>query len=157
WSMQRNESRRAMLPNAYNVILLTAIALTGCAVATKQTLTPAQSNSITAAVRTFASQVAEDVTRRGPAAWRDQFADGPEFFMPSEGGVVFSRKNEANRGIEKLTSTIAHIELRWEEPMRVDPLTATLAMVAMPYQEVRIDTAGRKVEESGYFTGLAEL
>ena len=41
--------------------------------------------------------------------------------------------------------------------MRVDPLTPTLVVLGMPYHEVRIDSAGRRVEESGYFTGLAEL
>jgi hypothetical protein len=51
---------------------------------------------------------------------------------------------------------IRHIEIRWGDGLRVDPLGPGLAMVAAPYVEVRVDAAGQRVEEAGYFTGVAE-
>jgi hypothetical protein len=108
-------------------------------------------------VRAFAATVADDVTRRGPLAWRDHFADMPSFFMAAEGHLVFANSEAATRGIEELPRSIAHIELRWGDPVLVDPLTPTLAMLAAPYHEVQIDPAGHRVEENGYFTGLTEL
>lgn len=107
-------------------------------------------------VRAFASTVARNVTRRGPAAWRDYFVDSSEFFMASDGHLVF-HGDAAVRGIEELSRTIPQIELRWGDSVRVDPLTPTLAMLATPYYELQVDPAGHRVEETGYFTGLVEL
>ena len=106
-------------------------------------------------MRAFAATVADDLTGEGPAAWRVHFANAPAFFMAAEGHLVLVNGDAATRGIQELTGKIAHMELHWEEPMKVDPRTPTLAMVAAPYHLVRIDPAGH--EENGYFTGLAEL
>ncbi|MGB7623480.1 MAG: hypothetical protein WBN92_14110, partial [Terriglobia bacterium] len=46
--------------------------------------------------------------------------------------------------------------LNWGEDLRVDPLTPDLAVVAASYHEVLVNTAGRRVEETGFFTGTAE-
>ena len=107
-------------------------------------------------VRAFMEMVARDVTRDGPAAWRRQFADDAAFFMAAEGRLVFPSAEAARRGIDELVRAIAHIELRWGDDVRVDPLAPGLAVVAAPYTEVRVDTAGRRVDEAGFFTGLAE-
>lgn len=107
-------------------------------------------------VRTFMETVAREVTRDGPAAWRRQFADDTAFFMASEGRLVFPSAEAAHRGIDELARAIAHIELRWGDSVRVDALAPGLAVVAAPYTEVRSDTAGRRVDEAGYFTGVAE-
>jgi uncharacterized protein (TIGR02246 family) len=107
-------------------------------------------------VRAFMAMVARDVTRDGPAAWRRQFADDAAFFMASEGLLVFPTAEAARRGIDELAGVIAHIDLRWGDSVRVDPLASGLAVVATPYTEIRVDTAGRRVDEAGYFTGLAE-
>jgi hypothetical protein len=100
--------------------------------------------------------VAQDVTREGPTAWQRHFARTPAFFMAAEGRVVFPTRDAATRGIEELERVIRHIELRWEDDVRVDPLAPGLALLAAPYREVRVDTSGKRVDESGYFTGLAE-
>jgi hypothetical protein len=76
--------------------------------------------------------------------------------MASEGRLVFPSKDSANRVIEVLQQSIAHIEFRWGDGLRVDPLAPGLAVLAAPYQEIRVDRAGHRVDESGYFTGLAE-
>jgi ketosteroid isomerase-like protein len=107
-------------------------------------------------VRAFMETVAREVTREGPAAWRRQFADDPAFFMASEGRLVFPSAEALAKGIDELTRLIAHIELRWGGDLRVDPLGPGLAMVGASYTEVRVDTAGSRVDEAGFFTGLAE-
>ena len=108
------------------------------------------------AVRAFTQRMTEDVTRRGPAAWRDQFADSPDFFMASEGRLVFADSAAFDRGLKDLTATIAKIELTFGKDLRVEALTSTLAMVATSWHEIRVDKAGKRVDENGYFTGLAE-
>jgi hypothetical protein len=126
-------------------------------VGTPPPLTIDQSVATTNSVRAFAANVADDVSRRGPLAWRDHFADTPNFFMAAMGELVFANSDAATRGIEELPRSIAHIELRWGDPLLVDPLTSSLAMLAAPYHEVLVDNAGHRMESSGYFTGLAEL
>jgi len=101
--------------------------------------------------------VAHDVTQEGPAAWRKEFSDSPAFFMASEGRVVFPDSASATAGIPNLVRMIKSIDLRWGDDLRVDPLTPDLAMVGATYHEVRLDNEGKRLEESGYFTGLAEL
>lgn len=117
---------------------------------------PAQKATVEEGVRHFVASVAQDVTREGPVAWSKEFADRPEFFMASEGKLVFANGQAAMQGIQDLPRVIKHIELRWGDDLRVDPLTPHLAMVATSWQEMRVDAEGHQVTESGYFTGLAE-
>ncbi len=140
------------------IVILGAILSTDCTGAkTSSRLNPDQSLAITNSVRAFAVTVANDITSRGPLAWRDQFADTPSFFMAANGQLVFANSDAATRGIKELPRSIAHIELRWGDPMLVDPLTPALAMMAASYHEIIVDNAGHRAESSGYFTGLAEL
>jgi hypothetical protein len=139
------------------IIIVSAVLSTGCTHARTSPALTVDPSATTNDVRTFAASVADDVTRRGPLAWRDQFADTPNFFMAADGQLVFANSDAATRGIKDLPRSIAHIELRWGEPMLVDPLSPTLAMLAAPYHEVTVDNAGHRVESSGYFTGLVEL
>jgi hypothetical protein len=117
---------------------------------------PAHARAMVDSVRAFAMAIATSVTREGPAAWRELFARSPAFFMAAEGRVVFPSRDAATHGIEALSRVIRHLELRWEDSVRVDPLAPGLAVLAAPYYEVRVDTAGKRVVEVGYFTGLAE-
>jgi hypothetical protein len=143
---------------AHCIVIVGAILSAGCTGAkTSSGLSPDQSLAITNSVRAFAATVANDVTSRGPLAWRDQFADTPSFFMAADGQLVFANNDAATRGIKELPRSIAHIELRWGDPVLVDPLTPALAMLAAPYHEVVVDNAGHRMESSGYFTGLAQL
>jgi hypothetical protein len=107
-------------------------------------------------VRAFAASVAQGVTAHGPAAWRAYFAEQPTFFMASEGRLVFPNSDSATRAIEGLTHVLKHLDLRWGDSLRVDPLAPGLALLATPYHEVQVDARGRRVEEEGFFTGIAE-
>ena len=132
------------------------IAATHTSVPRSEAPSPADAAALADSVRAFMGAVAREVTRDGPAAWRRQFADDAAFFMAAEGRLVFPSAEAASRGIDELARSITHIELRWGERVQVDPLRPGLAAVAAPYTEVRVDTAGRRVDESGFFTGLAE-
>jgi hypothetical protein len=139
------------------LVLLAAFATSSCASSgAPAPATPADVTGVEAGVRAFVSAVARDITREGPAAWRRHFADEPTFFMAVDGRLVFPDRPAAARAIEDLERTIRHIELEWGPDLRVDPLTPTLAVVAAPYHEVRIGADGSRVDEKGYFTGVAQ-
>lgn len=130
----------------------------GCASPrTAAPLTSGQAAEISIGIRAFMSSVAAGVSTQGPAAWRDYFANTPQFFMASDGRLAFASGEGAAEGIVAVTKLISRIELRWGNEIRVDPLTPTLVMVAAPYHESLAFAAGGKAEEDGYFTGLAEL
>ena len=116
----------------------------------------ARASAVERDVRAYASAVAHDVTQEGPAAWRRHFAESPSFFMASEGHLVFPNSASATAGIQDLARTTKHIELQWGEDLRVDPLTPELAVIAAPWHEIRVDTAGIRVDETGFFTAIAE-
>ena len=118
-------------------------------------LSPEREAEIQREVQEFAATVARDVTQEGPAAWRKHFSEGPEFFMASEGHVQFPDSASAIAGILGLTRTIKHIELKWSD-VRVDPLTPELAVMGASWHEVAELAEGKRVEESGYFTGVVE-
>lgn len=134
------------------VALMTA----SCVSRESQSLTAAQFASVSKSARAFAQQVANDITTQGPSAWRQYFAESPAFFMASEGRLMFSDSASASSGIQELSRTIRHIELKWGDDLRVDPLTPDLAMLAASWREIIENQAGDRVEEKGFFTGVAE-
>ena len=108
------------------------------------------------AVRSFVRTVAADVSREGPTAWQRKFADRPEFFMASDGRLVFADAAAAARGIAELTHALPKIELHFGDDLRVDVLTPELAVVGSSYAEVQTDERGQQRTDSGYFTAVAE-
>jgi hypothetical protein len=121
-----------------------------------QSLSQSQSTAIEAAVKTFTETVAHDVTQDGPSAWRKHLSDGPAFFMAVNGQMAFPNSAAATAGIQAFAPTIKHIDLHWGDDLRVDPLTANLAVVAATYHETWDATDGQHVDSTGFFTGTAE-
>jgi hypothetical protein len=121
-----------------------------------QALSPERAAVVESDVRKFAATVAQDVAQEGPAAWRKHFANSRAFFMASEGRLQFPDSASAITGIQELTRVIKHIELQWGD-IRVDPLTPELAQMGATWHEVSEDNTGKRVEDDGYFTGIAEL
>ena len=122
-----------------------------------QALSPEHRAAVENDVRMFALAVAHDVTERGPTAWQQEFADDPAFFMAVNGQLAFPNRQVATQVIQDLPRTIKHIELRWGDDLRIDPLAADLAVVATSYTEVQTDAEGHQVIDTGFFTGVAEL
>ena len=144
-------------------VLLLVMACAGCNTRREggssgpQRLTPSNAAAVEEAVRTFTATVAHEVTQEGPLAWSRHFDDSPAFFMAVNGQMAFPSGSAAKSGIQNVALTLKHIELKWGDDLRIDPLTPELAIVAAPWREIQIDSAGRRVEESGFFTGLAEF
>jgi hypothetical protein len=137
--------------------LLFAICVTPQSVsAQSRSLTPERAATVEEGVRAFTRTVAHDVTEEGPLAWRKHFADTPSFFMAVDGHLVYPTGAAAIADIPNVTRIIKHIELHWGDDLRIDPLAADLAVVATTWHEVITDAAGKRMDESGYFTGIAE-
>jgi hypothetical protein len=100
--------------------------------------------------------IARDVTQGGPAAWLKYFSASPAFFMASEGRLAFPDSASATRTTRDLATKIVHIDLAWGRDLRVDPLTPTLAVVATSWHEALVYTASPPMDESGFFTAVAE-
>ena len=144
-----------------SALLLAAFGSAGCsaraaASAELQSLTPASAAAIEESARTFMHTVAHDVTQEGPLAWLKFFSTGPEFFMAVNGQLAFPNAAAAKEGTQNFARTHNHIELTWGDDLRIDPLTAELAVVAASWREIQVDKAGHRIETAGYFTGLAE-
>lgn len=142
-------------------LILTAVLSAGCgsrpAVTSESlSLTAAQVARVQADVRTFAQVVAHDVTQDGPTVWRRHFSEGPSFFMAAEGHMAFPNSASATTGLQEVARKIKHIELKWGDDLRVDPLTPDLAVMASPWHEVQVDAAGKQVDEAGFFTAIVE-
>ena len=142
-------------------LLMVSLALLGCSARTAgsgelRQLTPASTAAVVDSVRTFMQTVARDVTQDGPLAWLKFFDAGPGFFMADNGQLAFPNAAAAEEGTRSFARTIDRIELTWGDDLRVDPLSAELAVVAASWREVQVDKAGHRIDEAGYFTGLAE-
>jgi hypothetical protein len=132
--------------------LSSACARTEC----QEPQTAVRDTEVATGVRAFMQSVANDVTREGPAAWRRHFADGPSFFMAANGALAFADGASARVGIDALTKVIVRIELQWGNDLRVDALGSDLAVVAASYHEIRVSSGAERVDETGYFTAVAE-
>ena len=144
-----------------STVLLATVAFAGCSSNSigshqSQSLTPTRAAAVREDVRAFMQRVAVDVTRDGPLAWCKYLETSPVFFMAVNGQMAFPNGAAAQEGTQKFAQSINHIQLKWGDDLRVDPLTAELAVVAVSWSEVQLDTEGHRVDEAGYFTGLAE-
>jgi hypothetical protein len=146
---------RAGAPAAALLLALTACAR-GDGTPPASGLSASTRAAVIEGVRQLARDAAHGVTREGPAAWHRYFSTAPAFFMASEGQVVFSSGSAATHGIDDLTHLIRSIELRWSDDLRVDPLTADLAVMGSSWSELRVGVDGARVTERGYFTAVAE-
>lgn len=128
----------------------------GVAASRSHRVTRDEAAAIDRAVRAFMQTVSRSVTQEGPVAWIKYFDASPAFFMAVDGQMAFPNTAAAQEGTRKFAQTIHHIELKWGDDLRVDRLTNEFAMVAVSFREIQVDTTGRSITESGYFTGLAE-
>ena len=132
------------------------IAALPCGSAAREPRPQTPHHDVDQAVRAFMQSVAHDVTQDGPLAWIKYFDAGPAFFMADNGALAFPNGAAAKEGTRKFAQTISHIELKWGDNLRVDPLSSDLAVVGASWHEVQVDTAGHRADSAGYFTGLAE-
>jgi len=136
-------------------LLLTGLFAAGCQ-APPVRPAGAAAPAVEASVRQFLADVAQGVSRDGPAAWQHYFAARPEFFMASDGVLAFRDGTAAIVGISAAAREIRHIELKWGADARVDVLGPDLAVVGLTWSEVRDLADGTRVADDGYFTAVVE-
>lgn len=119
-------------------------------------LDPPARAAVSASVRSFVQQVAQGITQDGPTAWQRYFAATPQFFMAVNGRLQFADGASARQGIAVLPTMIRRITLRFGDDLRIDPLSAELAMVAASYTEEVESPDGQQHGDRGFFSALAE-
>lgn len=147
--------RNSRLSSSTAVIILAACLLGVAGSGRSQNLTADEALVVHKGVDEFMQTVAHSVTQDGPLAWLKCFDTSPTFFMAVNGQMAFPDGASAQEGTRKFAQTIRHIELTWGD-LRIDPLTNHLAVVAASWHETQVDNTGHSVNETGYFTGLAE-
>jgi hypothetical protein len=107
-------------------------------------------------VKAMTDHISKDLSVRGPVAWLDYFEDGPNFYMASDGLLVFRDYQSAGKFInDTLVKTFVLIILRWDQ-LRIDPLSINLASVSSGFHEELKDSAGKSIFTNGYFSAVAE-
>ncbi len=106
-------------------------------------------------VQIMAEAIAKNISGEGPAAWLRYFDNTPDFFMASDGQLVFPNIDTATNFINNiLIKIMPKIQLRWSN-IRIDPLTPKLASISAVYHEDITDSTGKTTPHDGYFTGIA--
>jgi hypothetical protein len=122
----------------------------------KTTLLPKEIELVKDSVRVMTDNISRDLSVRGPIVWLDYFEDSPDFFMVSDGVVVFKDFQTARKFItDTLVRTFTQIILRWDHPA-IDPLTNQMATISSGFHEELKDSAGKSIFSSGYFSAVAE-
>jgi hypothetical protein len=121
-----------------------------------QSLTSASAAAIDESARTFMHTVAHDVTQEGPLAWLKFFNTGPEFFMAVNGQLAFPNAAAAKEGTQNFARTINRIDLTWGDDLRVLAPRRCDDREFSSERIIQVDKAGHRIEEAGYFAGVAE-
>jgi len=86
-------------------------------------------------VQFMAVSITKDISHEGPIAWLGYFENTPDFFMVSDGQLVFPNIDSATNFINNtLIKVMPRIQLRWNN-VRIDPLTINLASISAVFHE----------------------
>jgi len=133
--------------------ILLILSLVGCAPDAGPAPHSTPSSRVDQGVRRMLDDISRDLSRDGPAAWTRYFLDGPEFYMVSDGKLVFATIDDAKEFLAGFAPRVSHMSLTWSD-IRVDPAGEGLALVAAAYQEVIQEVSGTELRFGGYFTGV---
>ena len=99
--------------------------------------------------------ISRNVSQHGPIAWLKYFENTSDFFMVSDGQLVFPNIDTATNFINNvLVKVIPKIQLSWSN-IRIDPFTTSFAGISTVYHEDITDSSGKTTPHDGYFTGIA--
>jgi hypothetical protein len=136
-------------------IVLTSLCISSCS-HNPEVLTQRQRSIVTDSVNQMMASAESAVSRDGPVAWLRYFSGAPDFFMASDGQIVFPTSDSAAHFIKNtLVKIISKIVLHWSN-IRIDPLTPGLAFVGAAFHEDLTDASGKKLPQDGYFTAIAQ-
>jgi hypothetical protein len=120
-----------------------------------ESLNSKQASEVQDSVKLMFESVAKNVSREGPMTWLRYFENTPDFFMASDGQLVFPNIDTATNLINNVVvKSMPKIELRWSN-IRIDPLADKLASISAIYHEDITDPTGKMTPHDGYFTGIA--
>jgi len=106
-------------------------------------------------VTTMLTRIEADISNKGPVAWLNYFENATDFFMASDGQLLFKDYPTAKGFIlNTLVKRIAKVKLGWDH-IRVDPLTPEFASVGADFHEDLTAPNGSVLSVNGYFTGTA--
>ncbi len=115
-----------------------------------------QIKTIRDSVKEMMNSISKDVSNNGPIAWTKYFENSQNFFMASEGQLIFPSDDSAESFIKNtLVKQIRKINLQWNN-IEIDPLTLKLAGVAANWHEEITDFTNNKTSQVGYFTAITE-
>jgi hypothetical protein len=149
---------RTSLAFVQRLVILAAIVISLILIACQskeQTPSQAQLDQVRDSIRVFAASVAHDVTREGSKAWLRFFSHSPQFFMASEGKLVFPTIDSATVFVDSLAVWIRNIQLNWSD-VSVDPLTTQLAVFRASFHEVVMERSGHEMKQDGFCTATVE-
>ena len=124
----------------------------------QQQLTPEQISGLQKDVFKLTSNISADISTKGPVAWLNYFENSPDFFMASEGQIVFHNYASAQSFIkDTLLKSISKIKLQWGK-IRINVLNTQLASIGSDFHEdITSLTTNQTVPVDGYFTSTAVL
>jgi uncharacterized cupredoxin-like copper-binding protein len=145
--------------NSFKILyILPVIALLFACNCGQKQLTDEQVSAVKNSVAKLTVNISSDVSVKGPIAWLNYFENSPDFFMASEGQIVFHSYSSAQKFIQDtLVKNISKIKLQWGN-VHINVLSAKAASIGSDFHEDIIMTAGNKlIPVDGYFTGIAVL
>jgi hypothetical protein len=132
-------------------LLAGALALAACVRIDRASTTESMKQGVTA----LTDSIAADLRKEGPSAWLRYFEQTSGFFMASDGAMAFPSNDSATKAVRNIALVLKHLDLRWGA-LRIDSLTPGMAQLGAPFDETMIDSAGKEVKISGYFTAIAQ-
>lgn len=124
----------------------------------QQQLTPKQISDVKTEVSKFTVNIANDISTKGPIAWLNFFENSPDFFMASEGQIVFHSYTSAQTFIEDtLVKNISKIRLQWSH-IRISVLSTQIASIgSLFHEDMTMAADNTTIPIDGYFTATAIL
>ena len=121
----------------------------------RESFTPKERSLVQDSVQFMVESIAKNISNEGPIVWLRYFENAPDFYMASDGQLVFPNIDTATSFINnKLINLMPDIQLRWSN-IRIDPLTINLACISAAFHEDITDSTGQMTPHDGYFTGIA--
>ena len=116
-----------------------------------------QISAIQDSVRILADSIAKNVSRDGSVAWLHYFENSTDFFMVSDGQLVFPDIDSARNFVNNtLVKTYRNIELHLSN-VRIVPVSKDYAILAGNFHEDITYSDGKKLPTEGYLTATAHL
>ncbi len=114
--------------------LLAAMACVTCGLpVSRQQLEADHADAMRDSVEQFFESIIGGLSEDGPIAWLQYFEESSEFFMASDGKLLFPSSDSAKAFVRGLSQKISAIQLRWID-LRVAPISPGTAVVGASYR-----------------------